>query len=318
MRNTLRWMIAGGIMMGLAACVPNDEEDLAGAKSPVSHKDGAEQKAGAEQSVGADQMPNAGSLSPSQCWDLAQGPKNNDYGDVCIANDIDTIYVTYTADSSCPLQEVHVCAATSDFPWTPPGQCGYNAEFSDNPQTSYTVAIPLSDFPEAVCGETVFFLQAHAALACGESAYAGTFKGNVEYTLQCVDDDDGGCTRTQGYWKNHASDWSAVSLSLGGVTYTHAAAMAVLQSPSNGDASLILAHQLIAAKLNIQVNGASDGAVASAAADADAWLAANADADGVLPFGVSPASAAGAEATALANVLDQFNNGLIGPGHCDE
>ncbi|MCK6592645.1 MAG: hypothetical protein L6Q76_34245 [Polyangiaceae bacterium] len=109
-----------------------------------------------------------------------------------------------------------------------------------------------------------------------------------------------------------------MDLALGGVIYSHADAMAILQTPSNGDASLILAHQLIAAKLNILVNSASDGAVSSAIADADAWLAANADADGSLPFGVSPASAEGAEATALATTLDQYNNGLIGPGHCEK
>jgi hypothetical protein len=316
MRNAMKLMSVVGMLATLAGCFPNepgDRDALSVAESAVSQKSGAQQPSA--QQPGSQPAPSAGSLSASQCWDLAQGPKNNDYGDVCIANDADNIYVTYTADSSCPLSEVHVCVATSDFPWSPPGQCAYNAEFNDDPQTSYTVTIPLSDFPEAVCGETAFFVQAHAALACGESAYAGTFKGNVEYTLQCVD--DGGCTRTQGYWKNHASDWSSVDLSLGGVTYSHAQAMAILKTPSNGDASLILGHQLIAAKLNILVNGASNGAVASAVADADAWLAANADADGTLPFGVSPASAEGAEATALGNVLDQYNNGLIGPGHCE-
>lgn len=36
-----------------------------------------------------------------------------------------------------------------------------------------------------------------------------------------------------------------------------------------------------------------------------------------LPYGVSPDSPAGQEATTLATVLDDYNNGLIGPGHCD-
>ncbi|NUQ74024.1 MAG: hypothetical protein HUU21_10755 [Polyangiaceae bacterium] len=257
--------------------------------------------------------------SAEVCWNLSQGPKNNDLGDVCISNDGDWIYVEYTTDGACLLTQVHVCAALSDFPWTPPGQCAYNAEFDQNPASSYTVTIPLSDFPGAVCGESTFFIQAHAALDCGgaqESAYAGAFKGNVEYVLQCVPEDEG-CTLTQGYWKNHESDWSSVDLGLGGVTYSHAEALAVLNTPVKGDASLILAHQLIAAKLNIEVGGASDGAVSDAIADADAWLAANADADGSLPFGVKAGSAAGAEAVALSAVLDDYNNGLIGPGHCE-
>lgn len=260
-------------------------------------------------------------LSASTCWDLAQGPKNNDLGDVCIANDGDTIYVTYTTDGACLLTQVHVCAATADFPWSPPGQCGYNAEL-DAPATSYTVAVPLSDFPDAVCGETVFHIQAHAALDCTasgggqESAYAGTFKGNVEYTLQCFQE-EGGCTLTQGYWKNHEEDWSEVDVTLGSVTYSPAQALALFQTPVSGDASLILAHQLIAARLNVQVGGTGIGAIADALLAADAWLTANADADGALPDGVAADSAAGAEAVSIAATLDDFNNGLIGPGHCD-
>jgi hypothetical protein len=260
-------------------------------------------------------------LSASTCWDLAQGPKNNDLGDVCIANDGDNIYVTYTTDGACLLTQVHVCAATADFPWTPPGQCGYNAEL-DAPATSYTVSVPLSDFPDAVCGETVFHVQAHAALDCSasggeqESAYAGTFKGNVEYTLQCSQD-EGGCTLTQGYWKNHAEDWSETDVTLGSVTYSHAQALALLQTPTGGDASLILAHQLIAARLNIQVGGTGIGAIADALTGADAWLTAHADADGTLPYGVAANSAEGQEAVGYAATLDDFNNGEIGPGHCD-
>lgn len=259
-------------------------------------------------------------LSDSQCWDLSQGPKNNDLGDVCVANDSDTIYVSYSTDGGCLLTEVHVCAATSDYPWSPPGQCPYKADI-DPASTSYTVAIPLADFPGAVCGQTVFYIQAHAALDCTasgggqESAYGNTFKGKIQYTLQCSDE---GCTLTQGYWKNHPEDWSSVDLTLGGSVYTHAQALALLKTPAGGDASLILAHQLIAAKLNIQVGGAGSSSVASTIAAADAWLAANADADGSLPYGVSPASAAGAVAVSLAATLDDFNNGVIGPGHCDD
>jgi hypothetical protein len=260
-------------------------------------------------------------MSASQCWDLSQGPKNNDLGDVCVSNDGDSIDVAYSTDGGCLLTEVHVCAATSDYPWSPPGQCPYKAELHDNPTTSYVISIPLSDFPGAVCGQTVFYIQAHAALDCTpsgggqESAYGNTFKGKIQYTLQCSEE---GCTLTQGYWKNHTGDWASTSLLLGGVTYSHAQALSLLQTPAGGDASLILAHQLIAAKLNVAVLGAGDSSVASTIAAADAWLSANADADGSLPFGVSSASAAGAVAVGLASTLDDFNNGVIGPGHCED
>jgi hypothetical protein len=123
-----------------------------------------------------------------------------------------------------------------------------------------------------------------------------------------------GCTYTQGYWKNHPEDWPVDSLVLGDETYTQAELLALLSTPPQGDASLILAHQLIAAKLNV-ANGADDSAIASTITAADDWLD---DYSGKLPYGVSPGSSAGQQATALADTLDDYNNGVIGPGHCDD
>lgn len=254
----------------------------------------------------------------AQCWVLAQGPNNNDLGSVCIENDATDIDVTYTTHEPCLLTQVHVCADTVNYPWTPPGQCPYKAEFNDNPVLSYTISIPLSDFPEAVCDETLFYIQAHAQLSClgaEESAYGGAFKGKIEYIPQCEEEEEG-CTLTQGYWKNHPGDWTNVVLNLGGVDYAQAAALTVLKTPPKGDASLILAHQLIAAKLNIQVGGASSASISATVGAADAWLAVHVDADGWLPFSVPAGSAA--DAIAMAATLDDYNNGVIGPGHCDE
>ncbi len=45
-------------------------------------------------------------------------------------------------------------------------------------------------------------------------------------------------------------------------------------------------------------------------------IAANDDSDG-LPFDVDASSTAGAAAVELAETLDAYNNGDIGPGHCD-
>jgi hypothetical protein len=79
------------------------------------------------------------------------------------------------------------------------------------------------------------------------------------------------------------------------------------------DASLILAHQLIATLLNTK-NGASSGPIDAAIAQAQAWISANGT---TLPFGVSTTSAAGAQAVAIAKTLDDYNNGLSGVPHCD-
>jgi hypothetical protein len=119
----------------------------------------------------------------------------------------------------------------------------------------------------------------------------------------------GNCTYTQGFWKNH-TDWPVASLVLGGVTYTQAEATAILRTPPRGDATYILIHQVIAAMLNV-ANGADASSVSATLAEADAWLTAS-------PLGSKPSGVARERGIALASVLDDFNNGTIGPGHCDE
>jgi hypothetical protein len=126
----------------------------------------------------------------------------------------------------------------------------------------------------------------------------------------------GHCTFTQGYWKNHPDAWPLPSLTIGGVAYSEADLLAIFALDPAGDASLILAHQLIAVLLN-QANAANPpAAVTQALGDAQVWMAANKDADGQLPYGTSPGSAAATQATAIASTLDGFNNGQAGVAHC--
>jgi hypothetical protein len=117
------------------------------------------------------------------------------------------------------------------------------------------------------------------------------------------------CTFTQGYWKNHPAVWPSGNVTLGTVSYTPAQLLAIFNQPAAGNGLLILAHQLIAAKLNI-MNGADGSSVASTIIAADALIGGLV----VPPVGsgfLSPASV-----NSLATTLDNFNNGLIGPGHC--
>jgi hypothetical protein len=83
-----------------------------------------------------------------------------------------------------------------------------------------------------------------------------------------------------------------------------------------GDASLILAHQLIAALLNVANGAVASPSVEQAIGDAQTWMAANLGSNPGLPYGVSAGSAAGQQATALTQTLDDFNSGLAGTPHC--
>lgn len=121
------------------------------------------------------------------------------------------------------------------------------------------------------------------------------------------------CTFTIGYWKTHPDAWPVSSLTVGCETYTKAELLSILSQPAGGNGALILGHQLIGALLNI-ANGADPSAVSATIASGNAKLCALGDK--LPPVGAAsmPAIAASPE----AQTLDDYNNGVIGPGHCGE
>jgi hypothetical protein len=135
-------------------------------------------------------------------------------------------------------------------------------------------------------------------------------------TLACQHEES--CTFSQGYWKTHgptatgnnSNEWPVSSLTLGNVTYTDLELQAILDTPAAGNGLISLAHQLIAAKLNV-ANGADDSAVASAIASADTLIG-----NLVIPP-VGGGSLSPSATSSLTTTLTNYNEGLIGPGHCE-
>ena len=117
------------------------------------------------------------------------------------------------------------------------------------------------------------------------------------------------CTYTIGYWKTHFAAWPVASLMVGSVNYTSVELLAILNQPAGGNKLLILAHQLIAAKLNL-ANGADPSASAATIAAADALIGS------LVPPPIGSDDLPPSPAVSYANLLDDYNNGLIGPGHC--
>jgi hypothetical protein len=134
----------------------------------------------------------------------------------------------------------------------------------------------------------------------------------VAVTAQETDDDDV-CPLGQGYWTTHPNDWAVDSLQLGAETYTQEELLALLSMPTTGDASLILAHQLIAVKLNI-ANGADPTVVEAIIAEADEALATF---EGKLPYGVAPSSTEGSALVIASSTFDVFNSGVFSDD-CDD
>jgi len=131
---------------------------------------------------------------------------------------------------------------------------------------------------------------------------------------------ENGCTLTQGFWKTHtglgpqADAWPALpggTMTLGTVNYTKAQLISILNTPPKGNGLISLAHQLIAANLNI-LNGADPTAISATITAANTLIGAL-----VVPP-VGSGSLAPSAVSALIQALEQYNEGVTGPGHCDE
>lgn len=117
------------------------------------------------------------------------------------------------------------------------------------------------------------------------------------------------CPLGHGFWKNHPEAWAVNSLTLGSQTYIKAELLVLLHNATKTDASVILARQLIAAKLNL-ANGSDPASISGTIAHADGILS---NFSGKLPFKVKPSSIAGQAMVADAGVLDNYNSGLLTP-----
>jgi len=179
------------------------------------------------------------------------------------------------------------------------------------------------------CGEplecdTVYVFRAFAHAS--SSFFRSDFTGNVEKaTLPCGDDQNN-CTYSQGYWKTHgpiptgnnSNEWpsagsygSIVLFELGNpaYSYTDLEWLSIFNTPAQGNGLVALAHQLMAAKLNV-ANGADPAALGSAIQDADNLIGSR-----ILPP-VGSGFVAPSVTGSLTETLADYNEGATGPGHC--
>jgi len=166
-----------------------------------------------------------------------------------------------------------------------------------------------------VCGE--YDVDNIASFETEDTGDTGSDSVSIPVDVPC----EGGCSLTPGYWKTHSTygpapyddTWAEIGEDTpffsSGKSYYEA-----LHTAPRGNAYYILAHAYIAAELN-QLNGA-DFSAAQDAFDAATALfndpANTPDAVGELKGDARNAW------IDLADTLDDYNNGLIGPGHCTE
>lgn len=120
------------------------------------------------------------------------------------------------------------------------------------------------------------------------------------------------CTRTPGYWKNHPEAWPVETITIGGVTYTKAQAIAIIKTAEKGDKTYTIFRALVSAKLNLLV-GTNPACISETILAADAWMAKY----GPVGKKVAASSKAWKIGEPLYMMLDDYNNGLLCAPHCD-
>lgn len=167
----------------------------------------------------------------------------------------------------------------------------------------------------AVCGD--YRVDNTASFVTNDNGNTGSADANVQIKVPCA----AGCTLTPGYWKTHSKYGPAPFDSLwlqkaGGDAMflgTNVSYYNVLwTNSSGGNAFYILAHAYIAAELNMLDGASAPAAVVTAFNQATAMLTTYQAALSI------PKGADRTLAISLASILDNYNNGLTGPGHCSE
>jgi hypothetical protein len=201
-----------------------------------------------------------------------------------------------------------------------------------------TFTYPRNIGPYDACGD--YTVESPASFETNDTRTTGSDSWTINVHVPC----GGGCTLTQGYWKTHSKygpapyddNWANVlpygedtQFFLSGKTWylvfwtspggnTNASNKLVPDAPPSAtglpvsNAYYILAHQYMAAKLNILNGASSTPAVDAAIAWAQTYF-----------FNIyTPSSnlskSVRQQAISYASLLDNYNNGLIGPGHCSE
>jgi hypothetical protein len=111
----------------------------------------------------------------------------------------------------------------------------------------------------------------------------------------------------QGYWKNHPDQWPIAQVQLGNVSYNQQQLLSILNLAVRGNGLVSLAHQEIAAKLNI-AKGADGSCVQQTLAAADALIG-----NLVIP----PVGDGFLRPSSYERILEQYNEGSLCAPACE-
>jgi hypothetical protein len=192
------------------------------------------------------------------------------------------------------------------------GQCSTIATLSAATQDDVIVTVRENASPSYHLDHMLLALAAltpRTMTGTNSVSFEGMHGGTVTFYNVPITTTTFGCTYTQGYYKNKGSGLLPTgNFFLSGQTWH-----SVLETaPKQGNAYYILAHQYIAAVINAKTAStttAVDAALAGAATYFAKATAANWSVNGTYSK---------EQLTGWADVLDAYNNGASGPGHCDD
>lgn len=224
---------------------------------------------------------------------------------------------------STPADQIDECVDVYDDNLAAPGYLG--TVCADQAPTTFSYSLWFGLHPDA-----------EVQLLCGYNEHLNTAMFETNDTQTTGDDTwivnadvacDYGCTLTPGYWKTHSSygpapydnTWDLLLFDeetpffLSGQTYYEV----LWTNPKGGNAYYILAHAYIAAELNV-LNGASMPDNVLKAFEDAAELFTHWAPETVASLKGKAGKEVRADFILLATILDDYNNGFYGPGHCTE
>jgi hypothetical protein len=215
--------------------------------------------------------------------------------------------------SSTPSAHVDACVDVTD---SYAGALGM-ACITDSLPKTFTYSRIVGGIPKELCGDHT--IPNTATFTTIDTGTSGSDHWSVLLHVLCPPP---GCTLTQGYWKTHSEmgpapyddTWALLPGGLGASTpffLSDATWHQVFWTPPSGNAYYILAHQYQGAVLNMLNGAGSVPTVDAAMAWAEAYFNTYAPS-------FEPDAALRNEIIANAGTLASFNEGAIGPGHCDE
>jgi|GEM_PF-1987230 len=153
-------------------------------------------------------------------------------------------------------------------------------------------------------------------VAASTTQERGDYSGNVRLTASYTDSDEGlrNCAYSSGYWKNHNANWptgyspNAAWYGAGTKSWSD-----MLGVPPRGDAGLILAKQYIAASLNLAQGSDPSTTVMT---EGNKMMSIQDIVDACTGHYRGITKLPDSRLLEFSTILDNYNNGRIGPGHC--